>query len=191
MSAYNELFIDESYNYATILALKEDEVLTESILNKLRLSKEDLVDPSKVKQAISKINSIDDEYERKNAIISIAGAILSGVVGLTGLVIQATPQGQIATALLSVFVSICTEGARYAFGVSDYRKLLGYINREINKIEKKKAKLKEKLDYDKSAYKELEDLEEKLEDSKDVIIKEMRKANRKVADTKNADYFHA
>jgi len=191
MNAYDKLFINESYDYAIQIALKEDEILTESILDKLRLTKEDLVDPNKVKQAISRINSIDDEYERKNAIISIAGAILSGVVGLTGLVIQATPQGQIATALLSVFVSICTEGARYAFGVSDYRKLLGYINRDIKRIEKKKAKLKEKPDYDKSAYKELEDLEGKLEDSKDVIIKEMRKANRKVADTKNADYFHA
>lgn len=191
MNAYDKLFIDESYEYAIQIALKEDEILTESILDKLRLSKEDLVDPNKVKQAISRINSIDDEYERKNAIISIAGAILSGVVGLTGLVIKATPQGQIATALLSVFVSICTEGAKYAFGVSDYRKLLGYINRDIKRIEKKKAKLKEKPDYDKSAYKELEDLEGKLEDSKDVIIKEMRKANRKVADTKNTEYFHA
>ena len=187
MNAYDKLFIDESYEYAVQIVLKEDEILTESILDKLGIAKIDLADPEKVKQAISKINSIDDEYERKNAIISIAGAILSGVVGLTGLVIQATPQGQIATALLSVFVSICTEGARYAFGVSDYRKLLGYINRDIKRIEKKKAKLKEKPDYDKSAYKELEDLEGKLEDSKDVIIKE----NRKVADTKNADYFHA
>ena len=191
MNAYDKLFIDESYEYAVQIALKEDEILTESILDKLGIAKIDLADPEKVKQAISKIDSIDDEYERKNAIISVAGAILSGIVGLTGLVIQATPQGQIATALLSVFVSICTEGARYAFGVSDYRKLLGYINRDIKRIEKKKAKLKEKPDYDKSAYKELEDLEGKLEDSKDVIIKEMRKANRKVTDTKNADYFHA
>ena len=191
MNAYDKLFIDESYEYAIQISLKEDEVLTESILDKLGIAKIDLADPEKVKQAISKINYIDDEYERKNAIISVAGAVLSGVVGLTGLVIKTTPQGQIATALLSVFVSIATEGARYAFGVSDYRKLLGYINRDIKRIEKKKAKLKEKPDYDKSAYKELEDLEGKLEDSKDVIIKEMRKANRKIADTKNADYFHA
>jgi len=191
MDNLNTLFIDESYDYAIRKLSEYDESLTESVLTKLGISRAELVDPEKVKQAVSKINSIDDEYERKNAAISVAGAILSGVVGLTGLVIQATPQGQIATALLSVFVSIATEGARYAFGVSDYRKLLGQINREIARIEKKKAKLKEKPDYDKSAYKELEDLEGKLEDSKDVIIKEMRKANRKVADTKNADYFHA
>ena len=191
MEDINKIYINETYNYALEVVIKQDEALTESVLTKLGVNKADLIDPSKVKQAISKINSIDDEYERKTAVITVAGTILSGIVGLTGLVITATPQGQIVTALLSVFVSIATEGARYAFGVSDYRKLLGYINRDIKRIEKKKAKLKEKPDYDKSAYKELEDLEGKLEDSKDVIIKEMRKANRKVADTKNADYFHA
>ena len=191
MSEYENLYIEQSYNYALEKALIKDEALSESVLSKLRIDRAELSDPAKVKQAISKINSIDDEYERKTAIITVAGAVLAGVVGLTGLVIKSTPQGQIATALLSVFVSIATEGTKYAFGVSDYRKLLGYINRELKRLEKKKIKMKEKDNYDKNAYKELENLQSKLEDSKDVIIKEMRKANRKVADTKNADYFHA
>ena len=191
MNELDFICIDESYDYALEADLKKNEVLTESVLNKLGISKKDLCDPAKVKQAISKIDTMDDEYEIKSAIITVAGAILSGVVGLTGLVIKSSPEGQVITALLSVFVSIGTEGAKYSFGVSDYRKLLGYINREISRIEKKKAKMKQKADYDKEAYKDLEDLENKLEDSKDVIFKEMRKANRKVNTVKNASYYHA
>lgn len=191
MSELEMLYIEESYNYALLHTVKEDEILTESVLNKLGLSKADLCDPAKVKQAISKIDTIDDEYERKNAMITIAGAILSGVVGLTGLVIKSRPEGQIITALLAVFVSIGTEGAKYAFGVSDYRKLLGYINRELARLEKKKNKMKQKENYDKEAYKEIEDVQSKLEDSKDVILREMRNANRKVTGVKNANYYHA
>ena len=174
-------FVEENYNYATRALLEDEQVVLESILVKLQLSKEDLTDPEKIKQAVSKINAIDDEYERRNSIISFAGSILGFATSICG-VLAVTAEGKIISIIMSLFINICKEGAKYTFGVSDYRKLLGYINREIDKIERKKTKIKNRDEeiHDTISLKELEEYESKLENSKDIILAELRKANRKV-----------
>lgn len=155
-----------------------DEIaLQESLLSKIGLSKEDLQNPNKVKEAIKNLNGITSEYEKRSTYINMISSLLQTISSLLSLV-DKFPKGKLIAILSNFVIQMITSIANYHLGVSDYRKLLAKIDNEIKKTTNSIAKLKD--DYSPEArakIKELEKARENLRKSKDVIFDRMKKEN--------------
>ena len=106
----------------------------ESVLSKAGLSKEDLQNPDKVKKAIKNLNGITSEYEKRSTIINIITAVIQTINAIVSLTTKFSTEGKIAQVLSMLVVQVISEIAKYNLGVSDYRKLLNKVDKEIAHI---------------------------------------------------------
>ena len=150
----------------------------ESVLSKAGLSKEDLQDPDKVKKAIKNLNCITSEYEKRSTIINIITAVIQTINALVSLTAKFSTEGKVAQALSMLVVQVISEIAKYHLGVSDYRKLLNKVDKEIAHVSNQIAKLNKSDKANKDDIKKLEEIRNNLKKSKAEIIKQMKEENK-------------
>ena len=150
----------------------------ESVLSKAGLSKEDLQNPDKVKKAIKNLNGITSEYEKRSTIINIITAVIQTINAIVSLTTKFSTEGKIAQVLSMLVVQVISEIAKYNLGVSDYRKLLNKVDKEIAHITNQIAKINKSKNPNKEDIKKLEEIRNNLKKSKAEIIKQMKEENK-------------
>ena len=150
----------------------------ESVLSKAGLSKEDLQNPDKVKKAIKNLNGITSEYEKRSTIINIITAVIQTINAIVSLTAKFSTEGKIAQVLSMLVVQVISEIAKYNLGVSDYRKLLNKVDKEIAHITNQIAKINKSKNPNKEDIKKLEEIRNNLKKSKAEIIKQMKEENK-------------
>lgn len=75
-------------------------------------------------------------------------------------------------------VQVISEIAKYNLGVSDYRKLLNKVDKEIAHITNQIAKINKSKNPNKEDIKKLEEIRNNLKKSKAEIIKQMKEENK-------------
>ena len=173
------------YDNLMEMVIEEDSIeeynerrLNESVLSKAGLSKEDLQNPDKVKEAIKNLNGITSEYEKRKTIISIFTAVLQTINSMVAIFGKWTTHGKVINVLSGLLIQVVSEIAKYHLGVSDYRKLINKIDKEIKYISDKIAKLNKAKEPDKEQIKQLEEVRENLRKSKDEILRKMKSENK-------------
>ena len=155
-----------------------DEIaLQESLLSKIGLSKEDLQNPNKVKEAIKNLNGITSEYEKRSTYINMISSLLQTISSLLSLV-DKFPKGKLIAILSNFVIQMITSIANYHLGVSDYRKLLNKIDTQISKTSKRIEKLNKDDKDHKDEIKQLEEIRNNLKKSKGEVMKRMREENK-------------
>ena len=152
--------------------------LLEGVLSKAGLNKEDLQNPDKVRAAIKNLNGITSEFEKRNTAISILTALLQAINSLIAIFGKTDTKAKVINVLVGLLIQVVSEGAKYHFGVSDYRKLLAKIDTQIKHVTDKIAKENKSNNPDKQKIRDLEEIRENLRKSKDEVLKRMKAENK-------------
>ena len=152
--------------------------LLEGVLSKAGLNKEDLQNPDKVKTAIKNLNGITSEFEKRNTAISMLTALLQTITSLVAIFGKTDTKAKVINVLIGFVIQIVSEGAKYQFGVSDYRKLIAKIDTQIKHVTDKIAKENKSDNPNKQNIKDLEEIRENLRKSKDEVLKRMKAENK-------------